>query len=152
MSPESKRRRLEAEDNGATAVGTSTARVKRTGFDWYENVLGAPRFICAPMVDQSEVAYRALCVDYGTDLCYTPMINSKSFIEGGKKNNGRNKYIERSEHLIDYTPGRRDIEAWCDLNAEQTKSTNSNSTGSNKDKDTVIDFNGFERGKVIAQF
>ncbi|CAD7940364.1 unnamed protein product [Amoebophrya sp. A120] len=59
----------------------TTSRTKRHGFDWYENVLDSPRHICAPMVDQSELAFRLLCLDYGTDLCYTPMINSKMVLQ-----------------------------------------------------------------------
>ena len=28
--------------------------IKRTGYDWFNNVMNKPRFICSPMVDQSE--------------------------------------------------------------------------------------------------
>jgi len=37
------------------------------------------RFICAPMVGASELAFRLLCRRYGTQLAYTPMINSELF-------------------------------------------------------------------------
>jgi tRNA-dihydrouridine synthase 1 len=41
--------------------------------------LPAHRFICAPMVGASELAFRLLCRKYGVQLAYTPMINSELF-------------------------------------------------------------------------
>ncbi|KAJ1455436.1 dihydrouridine synthase-domain-containing protein [Pelagophyceae sp. CCMP2097] len=45
--------------------------------DWFSDTLGAPRHICAPMVDQSHLAFRTLVQRYGVDLCYTPMVLAK---------------------------------------------------------------------------
>ena len=47
--------------------------------NWYRR-LGSPRYVLAPMVDQSEHAFRVLCRRHGTHLAYTPMISSRQFI------------------------------------------------------------------------
>ena len=80
-----KRRKLdEKEDNpDINSKGDNFIKSKKKwGYEWFEEVLNRPRFICWPMVDQSEVAFRWLCLDYGTDVCYTPMLNSKGMVEG----------------------------------------------------------------------
>lgn len=47
---------------------------------FYNTTLGAAKYIAAPMVNQSELPFRMLCRLYSTQLCYTPMINSKQFV------------------------------------------------------------------------
>ncbi len=46
---------------------------KLRGWDWWRSV-GSPRYVCAPMVDQSERAFRALTFRYNVTLSYTPML------------------------------------------------------------------------------
>eukprot|EP01083_Nonionella_stella_P001909 5502_1 len=53
------------------------------GYEFYKKI-GSPKFICAPMVEQSELPFRLLCRSYNIPLCYSPMINSKHYLEHPK--------------------------------------------------------------------
>jgi tRNA-dihydrouridine synthase 1 len=49
-----------------------------TGQSWWAS-LGSPRRVAAPMVAQSELAFRLLARRYGAELCYTPMFLAKLY-------------------------------------------------------------------------
>ena len=52
------------------------------GNNWYRRLFGSKRTnVLAPMVDQSELAFRILCLRHGADLCYSPMISSRQFAD-----------------------------------------------------------------------
>lgn len=53
---------------------------KLGGYSFYK-AIGSPVKIVAPMVDASELAFRMMCRKYGADLCYTPMLHSRLFVE-----------------------------------------------------------------------
>ncbi|KAG5720490.1 hypothetical protein E4T56_gene14327, partial [Termitomyces sp. T112] len=72
-------------------------RKKLEGYEFYREVLGSPKFIVAPMVDQSELAFRRLTRRYGAQLVYTPMINAKMFADTTHKYREQNFDIASGE-------------------------------------------------------
>ena len=50
-------------------------------FKFYRETLKNPEIILAPMVDGSDITYRSFLLKHKIDLCYTPMILSKMFVE-----------------------------------------------------------------------
>ncbi|BFU24378.1 dihydrouridine synthase family protein [Entamoeba histolytica HM-1:IMSS-B] len=54
---------------------------KDSKFLFYREKLGNPQNILAPMVDGSDLTFRILVRRHGVNLCYTPMVLSKMFVE-----------------------------------------------------------------------
>lgn len=77
-------KRLRVEEGCVTSRHESfTNGEKLRGMEFFKSI-GSPRYVCAPMVDQSELAFRMLTRRYGVGLAYTPMFHSRLFSENAK--------------------------------------------------------------------
>ena len=81
--PESESKMTVPATTTSTSSITSAPSRKLTGREMY-NAIGQPKTIVAPMVDQSELAWRILSRKYGADLCYTPMFHARLFVTSDK--------------------------------------------------------------------
>lgn len=58
--------------------GSDEQHAQRAWSFWH--TLGDPRWICAPMVHQSELPFRTLVRRHGVDLAYSPMIRAVELV------------------------------------------------------------------------
>ncbi|CAL1166074.1 unnamed protein product [Cladocopium goreaui] len=70
-------------------------RVERA-WNFYRE-MGSPRFICAPMVGQSELPFRLMLRKAGCDLCYTPMMHAEEFAGSSEEEMARQGFATCAE-------------------------------------------------------
>ena len=69
--------------------------------------IGSPRTVLAPMVNQSELAFRMVARHYGAKLCFTPMLHStdSNTNEGATVARTRSRPRQISRESMDDSPG-----------------------------------------------
>lgn len=73
---------LSAHQPSPVRLPTSSAVPRLTTSErwkWWSSI-GAPKYVCAPMVLQSELSFRMLVRQHGCTLCYTPMIPVAAYL------------------------------------------------------------------------
>ncbi|KIM77104.1 hypothetical protein PILCRDRAFT_825640 [Piloderma croceum F 1598] len=98
---------------------SDTNSQKLSGYRFYEEVLGSPKYVVAPMVDQSELAWRILSRRYGAQLVYTPMINAKMFASEKTRKGYRDQNFNISNGEEGGPQDRPLIVQFCANNADQ---------------------------------
>ena len=95
---------------------------------WWREQLGSPRFVMAPMVLQSELAFRQLARRHGCELCYSPMVPVASFLSSR----------EAGEPEHPETGGPQTREAWVTSSRDGT------------DRPLLVQLGGSDVDKLLA--
>ena len=74
----------DASSNDLHCIDSSLSLSINHGFQFWKNVLASSRYILAPMVDQSELAFRLFVRKYQVQCTYSPMFNANIFVKDVK--------------------------------------------------------------------
>ncbi|KAI4868902.1 FMN-linked oxidoreductase [Hypoxylon rubiginosum] len=108
----------------STVANGETAKAKLHGRAFYESI-GSPKFVLAPMVDQSEFAWRMLSRSFLTPtenaklLAYTPMLHARLYEETAKY---RESHFEATRPLKSTPSGSAPSPTPASSNAEEPSS------------------------------
>lgn len=81
-------------------MSQETKKVQVDPFKFYKETLGNPQKILAPMVDGSDITFRRLVRRHGVELCYTPMVQTKMFVESKKSRQELLRMLDEKERPI----------------------------------------------------
>ncbi|KAK6209524.1 dihydrouridine synthase [Colletotrichum tabaci] len=112
---------LEAPTAGLEAGAATTAKPKLHGRAFYESI-GSPKYILAPMVDQSEFAWRMLSRSFippseqKNMVAYTPMFHARLFKDTENYRQCHFQAVRPSDSTDADTTTTPTLEAWLDGN------------------------------------